>query len=363
MNYKIYYEPMYVYECKAILTNIVSEKSIKDELEESIMKRGERVRSSAESLFQKSLEIEEYMKENVCFSLPGYAESGQALAEFLFKKWESAYSVAVEAIYFYDLFLAIGIDNKAITIFYMISGDFLEGEWGLKGIEAGTPPPDIDDSEFFGLVYNSQLDHKEKLRAMKLYYEFDSYRAYAHVLLQHSEELLRSKMDEYVGDIKVHMDLVEKQLLEDNAILLNNNIRIGESGEVLHHVYPGMYLANSTTISVSNFLPYIIIGISVLALEKLYDNVEFDNEDAIQFIKCLSDNTKLTILQLLKNDSLYGSQLAEKLGCTSANISQHMNTLVNLNVVYIKKENNRVYFYLNKDEIHRYLEVAKGLFG
>jgi len=39
-----------------------------------------------------------------------------------------------------------------------------------------------------------------------------------------------------------------------------------------------------------------------------------------------------------------------------------MNTLVNLGVVHIKKENNRVYFYLNKDAINGYLEAAKGLF-
>ena len=363
MKYKLYYEPMYVFECKGILSNIISGISIKDEMEDSIRNRGERARSSVEPLFQSSLEVEEYMKENMCLNLPGYEENGQELAEFLFKKWDHAYRSAVDVIYLYDLLLSIGIDNKAVVICDMISGDFLESVWGLKEIELGEFPPAIDDNTFFGLVYDSQLNQEGKLKVLKFYFDFDSYCDYARALLQYSEGFLKSKIGEYAADIKVHMDFVEEQLLVNNAISFKNQVSIGESDDNLYHIYPGLYRANSITMNNSNFFPYIIIGISVNSLDKLCDNVEFDNEKAIQFLKCLSDNTKLTILQLLKNESLYGSQLAEKLGCTSANISQHMNTLVNLDVVYIKKDNNRVYFYLNKDAVHGHLEVAKGLFG
>ena len=363
MRYKIYYEPMYAYECKSILTNIVSGISIKDEMEESIKRRSESLRSSIEPLFEKSLELEKYVKDNVCFNLPDYEESGYEMAEFLFKKWENAYAAPIDAIYFYDLLLSAGMDNKAIMIFYVISGDFFDGVWGLKEIEENIPPPYIDDKTFFEVIYKSPLDQKGKLMAMKLYYEFDSYRAYAHALLQHSEEILKRKISEYAVDIKEHMDFIEEHLLVNNAVSLKNQISIGANDDVLYHIYPSLYLANSLMMSPVNALSQIVIGISFFSLEELYNSAEYDNEKAIQFLKCLSDNTKLTILQLLKNESLYGSQLAEKLDCTSANISQHMNTLVDQGVVYIKKENNRVYFYLNKDVIHEHLEAAKGLFG
>jgi len=363
MRYKIYYEPMYAYECKSILTNIVSGISIKDEMEDSIKRRSERLRSSIEGLFQKSLEIEKYMKENVCLNLPGYEEDGQEIAEFLFNKWENAHDTPADAIYFYDLLLSAGIDNKAVMIFDLITSDFFEGVWGLKEIEDNIPPPVIDDRTFFEVVYKSQLDQQGKLRAMKLYYDFDLYRTYFHALLQHSEELLMSKISEYAVDIKDHMVFVEEHLLANNALSLKNQISIDPSDDVLYHVYPGIYRANSLTFSPTSALPQIIIGISIFALEELYSDVESGNENAIQFLKCLSDKTKQTILQLLKDESLYGSQLAEVLDCTSANISQHMNTLVNLGVVYIKKENNRVYFYLNKEAIHGHLDVAKELFG
>ena len=362
MRYKIYYEPMYAYECKAILTNIVSGMSIKDEMEESIKKRSESLRSSIEPLFTKSLELEEYVKDNVCFNLPGYEESGHDMAEFLFKKWENADDAPINAIYYYDLLLSTGMDNKAVMIFSVINDDFYDGVWGMKEIEENIPPPFVDDKTFFEEVYKSQLDQKGKLKAMKLYYDFDSYRAYAHVLFQHLEDLLKSKISEYAADIKIHMDFIEEHLLANNVLFLENQISIEPNDDVLYHVYPGVYCANNLTFSPSSALPQIIIGISIFALEELFNDVEFDTEKAIQFLKCLSDNTKLTILQLLKNESLYGSQLAGKLDCTSANVSQHMNTLVNLGVVHIKKENNRVYFYLNKDAINGYLEAAKGLF-
>jgi len=359
MKYKIYNEPLYAYECKAILTNILSGTSIKDTMEKHLEERGaQSMRSFVEPFFQKALEIEKHMKKN----LPDYEDRKKA--EFLFKKWEGADAPPIDAVYTYDLLLSGGIDSKAIAIFYTISGNPPVDIWGFKEIEAGTPPPFIDDGTFFGLINNSCLNQRDKLEALNLYYDFDSYHAYAQSLLQNAEEILKNKISEYSDDIKAHVDFIEGHLLANNAALLRDKVGIRIKDNILYDVYPSVYLADSLTMNVTGiFPPYVIVGISVFSLYELYKNTESDNSNAVRFIKCLSDNTKQTILQLLKKEALYGSQLAEKLNCTGANISQHMSALLSLNVVRIEKENNRVYFHLNKEEIHKHFEVAKGLFG
>jgi len=363
MKYKIYYEPMYANECKALLAHIVNGTSIRDEMEESVKECGESMRSSIELLFKKSLALEEYIKKNICLNLPNYEENGHEMAEFLLKKWEHANATPIDAIYSYDLLLSTSVDNKAIMIINTIGLDSMEKIWSVKEIEEGILPPSIDDTQFFGLINNSDLEQGEKLSALKLYYDFASYHAYASALLQHTEELLKSKIHEYATDIKAHMDFIEEDVLTNDTIYLNKD-SISINDQLLYHIYPSIYRANSLILNAMGlFPPYIIAGISVFSLAKLYNNAESDQYKATQFLKCLSDNTKQTILQLLKKESLYGSQLAEKLNCSGANVSQHMNTLLNLDVVYIKKENNRVYFYLDKEVIHKHLDTAKEMFG
>ena len=367
MEYKIHYEPLYIHECRSILNNIVNGTTFKDDMEEFIEKRGlQSKRSAVEELFQKSIKLEKYFKEKICLNLPGFEETGQEMAELLFKKFKDSEDedvIPFDAFRSYDSLLSSGIDNKAAIILYGL--DILE-DWGFKEMEMGNPPPLISDSEFFGFINKSYLEQEAKLRVLNLYFEFSTYHTYAHALLQHAEELLKNKVHEYANEIEVHMDFVEKNLLLNNSIFSKNRLDVLPSDDQIYHVYPGLYCVNDQTLSwvpQSSSPANVIIGMAVFQLEKLSDSVELDNAKTTQFLNCLSDSTKQTILQLLRNESLYGSQLAEKLNCTGANISQHMSTLSNLGVVHAKKENNRLYFYLNKDVIHKYLEDAKGLFG
>lgn len=368
MRYKIHHEPMYVFECKSILHNIINGATIKDEMEEVIQKRGlQSKRLHVEKLFQNSITLEQYSKENICLNLPGYEDTGQEMAEFLFKEFEITGGDNVtpfNAVDDYNFLLSIGIDNKAAAILFglHISRD----DWEKQIAREIVSPPSIDDSEFFMLVNNSHYSQEEKLCILKLYFDFATYHAYTHALLQYTEGLLKDKINGCIDDVQTHMQFVEKQLLTNNAVFTKNKYGISANDDQLYHVYPGIYRTNCQTLSWPLHIPSparVIIGTSVFKLEELCDNVESDDVKTTQFLNCLSDSTKQAILKLLKQEPLYGSQLAEKLNCTGANISQHMSALSDLGVVYIKKENTRVYYHLNKEVIHKHLEDAKWLFG
>jgi len=363
MKYKIHYEPIYDRESRFILENIIGGKSIKDEMEESILERGvESMRRPIESIFQPSLELERFIRENICLTLPGYEKNGREMAEFLFKKWKLAEFAPIEAVEAYDILLGTDVDNKALAIILVIGEDYLENNvWGLEEVEAGNPPPKIEDSRFFDLINSSYLEQDGKLGALNLYYNFDEYRLYAHALYKHIGELLRNKIGEYTKDIKSQMDFADEHLLSDNAARLKEIIDFGEE-PVLYHIHPGIYKIDAFVMKATPFTePYIIVGMGALSLRELYSTAQ--TKKAAQFLKCLSDGTKQAILQLLRNESFYGTQLADKLNCTGANISQHMSALISLGVVRCKKVNNRLYFSLNREMINQYLDTAKELFA
>jgi len=359
MRYRIYYEPKYIFECKAILGNIMNGASIKDELGVILAKHGESLRSNIEPLFLKAMEIEKFFQESVCLNLAGYENTGADLAAFLFSKWNGAESVPFDAIYSYNLMAGAGMDSKAISILYVIGLEILTNVWSLQEIEAGGHPPAIDDNKFFEIVNTSPLTQDDKLKALGFYLGFDEYNAYYHALMQHAAGLLKCKTDEYADEIKVHMEFVKEHLLDNNAILPNGKASISENDNLLYHVYPSVYRGHVLHWhTASYFDPHVEVGINMFEIEKQINSAKSDKDKAADFLKCLSDGTKQSILKLLRNEPHYGSQLADKLNCTSANISQHMSALFKLDVVHMSKENNRIYYHINKDAIRKHFELA-----
>jgi len=373
MNYKINYEPMYATESRHILEKVVNGTSIKTEMEESIENRkAEALRKQVEEIYKIPLQLEQHLKENICLNLPGYEKTGTTMAGFLYKSWglgtgnAVAATTPIDAIVIYDLMQSMGLDSKAGAIIYTIDTEYMfENIYSLSDLEAGKEVPVINDKALFGHINNTHLEPQEKINALKLYHEFDQYRAYAHTLTKHAEELLKPKISEYTNEIKAHMDTLEKKWLTNGGTYVKDMFGLGKNDDKqLYHIYPGAYLVAACSLNMPvRKEPSIIVGMGAISLTELYDNAETNNEKAAQFLKCLSDGTKQAILQLLKEEPMYGGQLAEKLNCSSANISQHMSVLSNLGVVRYKKDNNRMYFVLDKDVIHRYLDLAKGLFG
>ena len=82
-------------------------------------------------------------------------------------------------------------------------------------------------------------------------------------------------------------------------------------------------------------------------------------ERALTILKLLSDKSKLEILELTKNEAMYGAQLAGKLGLTTATISHHTSALFDQNLLHIEKVDSKIYFKQYQETIKaliRYLE-------
>ena len=76
--------------------------------------------------------------------------------------------------------------------------------------------------------------------------------------------------------------------------------------------------------------------------------------DIIQVMKALSDETRIRILNLLKNGELCVCEIESVLGINKSNASRHLNRLTVTNLVIPIKKSQWVYYKLNYEFIEKH---------
>ena len=69
-----------------------------------------------------------------------------------------------------------------------------------------------------------------------------------------------------------------------------------------------------------------------------------------RFLKVLSDKRRVDIIKLLSYKSYYGYEIAAKLELTPATVNYHINFLMDADIISFDREENKVYYTLNKDK-------------
>lgn len=71
--------------------------------------------------------------------------------------------------------------------------------------------------------------------------------------------------------------------------------------------------------------------------------------NSLEIFKCLSDNSRLKIINSLMTESMYVELLAERLGLSTSTISFHLKKLMDANIVSCKKEQYYTIYSLNEE--------------
>lgn len=74
---------------------------------------------------------------------------------------------------------------------------------------------------------------------------------------------------------------------------------------------------------------------------------------SLEIFKSLADETRLNIISLLAEKTMYGNELAEQLNLSNATISHHVSKLLMNNIIQAQKEDNKLYFKLNKNKFEK----------
>jgi len=355
MRYKLNYEPFYDFESISILMNILNGKSIKDEMESMIERRGSRYKSGITQLFAKPIDLEKHIIKNIRYDLPGYEENGQQTAAFLFKIRSEREFCFAHAVFRYNIHLQYGIDDKGIAILDELTDD--------DDIKSSPESRHIagNVAEFFTLLEKYEISDEDKLGAIRLYHNFDMYLHYMTALLAQMKILIADKLPGFRLESVMSHVYSQFEINADEFMFGKFHMKLDDTHA--YTIYPGIYKPNALSSWGTNYTDiFVVFGTHILDIIDVLDEMETNDEKTELFLKALSDSTKLNILKLLKDEPMYGSQLAERLNCTSANISHHTSSLLTLNLVHYEKENNRMYLHLNKEIICQYLDDAKELF-
>lgn len=101
-------------------------------------------------------------------------------------------------------------------------------------------------------------------------------------------------------------------------------------------------------------------GINALPLHALAQRQNPFTQDRLhEVLRVLADKTKYDIIRMLRSETLYAAQLAERTGLSSATISHHISQLTSLWLVSAVKDGTRVYYELNRDLLDAYLQKIK----
>jgi DNA-binding transcriptional ArsR family regulator len=96
---------------------------------------------------------------------------------------------------------------------------------------------------------------------------------------------------------------------------------------------------------------WVILGARVY--EFYFDKEAKDRVD--RFLKVLSDKRRIDIIKLLSYKPYYGYEIAAKLSLTPATVNYHMGFLMDAKIISFDREENKVYYSLNKDKIRELL--------
>ena len=81
-------------------------------------------------------------------------------------------------------------------------------------------------------------------------------------------------------------------------------------------------------------------------------------ENALKIFKCLSDASRLRIVQSLTQGEMYAELLAERLGLTASTVSFHMKKLEDAGIVVSRKEQYYTVYSLNREVLEKTLYEA-----
>jgi ArsR family transcriptional regulator len=87
--------------------------------------------------------------------------------------------------------------------------------------------------------------------------------------------------------------------------------------------------------------------------------MEINNEERVLMFKALSDNNRLKIIDMLSCGEMCACEILKKLNITQPTLSHHMKTLIDSNLVIVRKEANWMYYKLNKDTIEELISYIK----
>ena len=210
-------------------------------------------------------------------------------------------------------------------------------------------------------IVASDYSPDQKMVIQKIFLERENHVRILNSLVARSTRILQDfagKMEPILNEFADYWIKVTKDkdfvdyVLEEAGIDLRDDYRGGE-------IYPALIDSSSIRMvrdgrkNASDTLFYFGIGTLFSKEFQISDIMknEQSKEECYQVLKVLSDKSKFDILELIRREWMYGSQIAKEINLTTATISHHMGALVENHLVEVKKIENKIFYKSNTEKI------------
>lgn len=205
----------------------------------------------------------------------------------------------------------------------------------------------------------SNVSYDTKARLMMLYSQHEHFLEQYQRILQQAGSLLEEKLYLVEPRVREQMQLVREKvdrlgvegLVRDSRL----SLKVRRPSDVT--IYPHI-----ATIEQAHQMNDVLLwGIGILDIQRMHEDDIFSQEKTMEVLRVLSDRTKFELLRMLGEDTLYGTELAERLMLSAATISHHISQLSSLGLIHIIKQANRIYYRTNKGLLVQYLDSARNM--
>lgn len=227
----------------------------------------------------------------------------------------------------------------------------------------------FDDKFYINSINNSNFSVDSKLKFILLYYNFDEYFNEVYEITCKIIEILKEKeedLQKIANDYqKVMMQEYEKY---GDKLLENYDIKLSIEKDLI--IRPFAIRSNVLAFKPINIssdgedskFQNAYIGIHVKSLFDMIRVYFINDERIISTLKALGDKSKFDILKSLRDNQMYGVEIAKKLNITTATVSHHMSNLYNLSLINFSADNNKINYILNKSAIEELIRALENIF-
>ncbi|WP_027965126.1 ArsR/SmtB family transcription factor [Halalkalibacillus halophilus] len=106
----------------------------------------------------------------------------------------------------------------------------------------------------------------------------------------------------------------------------------------------------------------LFLGVVGVKRESVMNN-QRQEQELLEILKIMTDERRFQIMRLLKKRPHYGFELAQELGVSNSTITHHISILLSHQLVESRRDENRVYYSTNTEEMKTVLAQLETLFS
>ena len=259
-------------------------------------------------------------------------------------------------------FMKLSTSEKLKRYLYLLCENT---DYGLAEVDYNN----FNDKDYVNYINNSNFETNTKLKYILLYYNLEQYLNEVYSIIQNVIVILKKKHDQLQAIADEYQRVMSEEVEKyGDKVLENYDFKISTDKDI--EIKPLIIRANTLMLKpwfaesnddkINKRSAYI--GIHVKILFDLINIYFINDEKIISTLKALGDKSKFDILKSIKDNQMYGVEIAKKLNITTATVSHHMSNLYNLSLINYVSDNNKMNYMLNKEAIVELINALENIF-